>query len=308
MDKIKEIINKILGGKVGDTDKRIRISKAQREMLLATAATSVVFGVCIVLSVHFVQYSLFYGEVLTKEDKSIDNYQQSIIKSGACVDSNNDGSISDVELEVCEPSITPLKGDTLRTNVAVNMASNESLDSVNRKYISVCYKDRDPNNGKVDYAKLYSSAATVEDRNAYLSMIQVCSALRTIPDALPAQLNVEALMASVNAVLIQADWVPESLSPGDASGDTGDDGDSEDEASLGTSEVSLAVEGSVEKVSEVLKTTEKSIRTFEPKTASVSWSSAGVELNTQLDAFYTSGSSIKESTITVNASKKKGSD
>ena len=61
-------------------------------------------------------------------------------------------------------------------------------------------------------------------------------------------------------------------------------------------------------MSEVLKTTEKSIRTFEPKTASVIWSSAGVELNTQLDAFYTSGSSIKESTITVNASKKKGSD
>lgn len=307
MDKIKELINKIIGGKQGDTDKRIRISKAQKEMLLATAGTSVIFGVCLVLSIHFVQYAVFYGEVLTKEDESIGNFQTSLIQSGACADSNGDKAISDIELEHCDPNLTPLKGDSLRTRVAVDMASNKALDSVNREYISVCYKDKNPENGKVDYAKLYAAATTVEDRNAYLSMIQICSALRTIPDALPAQLNVEALMASVNEVLLQAEWEPESLSPGDATGGSSLDEES-DGANLGTTEISLSVEGTPAKVSQVLATTEKSIRTFEPKTASLSWSTAGVELSTQLDAFYTSDSALKLGTRTLTASKKKGSN
>lgn len=305
MDKIKEIFENIKGKftkepKEGETDKRVRISKAQQQMMLATAGASIIFGICLVLSIHFIQYAIFYSKVLTEEDKSIANYEQSIINSGACADSNHDGSISDTELSACTPDTTPIVAGSLRGNVTLNMAANEDLESVARDHLSDCYDDNDR---PINYTKLYEEATTEENRDLYLSLVKMCSALRVIPDALPAQRNEEALMASLNEIFILSDWQPESLSPGESA--TAAD----DSEALGSIPLTLSVEGGADVTMRVLHNIERSIRTFEPTRAMISWSSSGLSLQAQATSYYTNSQGLVEPIKTVNATeRKKGSN
>lgn len=275
------------------TSKRVKISKAQQHIMAAVVVTSLVFGFSLVMSIYFIRTAVFNSKVLAAEDESIANYSASILNIGICKDTDRDKVLSKQELSKCNPdniAVDSIPG-TLRYNVSVDMANNENLESVARESLADCY---DADGKKKDYAEEYSNAETDEEREYQLGLMKMCTALRVVPDALPAQENDEALMASLNEIFIESQWEPESLSP---SGDTVDleiDG-------LGGIPVSLSVEADAVTTMRVLTNIEKSIRSFDPTAATISWTESGINLRAQMTAYYTEDANLQESTITVKA-------
>lgn len=280
--------------------KRLKISKTQQQTLLITMITAIILGVCLVLGIYFVKYIKFNNKVIAAKDSAITDYEKTIKNIGLCKDTNNDGKFSEDELKKCNPdaldsSVLP---GTLRYNVMVNMAKNPDLESVARDSLSDCY---DSNGEKIDWQKLFDETDDDEEQAKYLSMLKMCSALRVIPDALPAQANEEALMASLNQIFIISGWEPEAISPsGDVKNDT---------EGLSTIPISLSVQADSETTMRVLDNIEKSIRTFELQTATISWSGDKfLALDSQGTAYYTEDSGVAESNYTVyatDAAKKK---
>lgn len=280
--------------------KRIKISKTQQQTLLITIVTAVILGVCLVLGIFFVKYIKFNGKVIAAKDAAISDYEKTIKNIGLCRDTNNDGKFSEDELKKCNPDAldSAMLPGTLRYNVMVNMANNPDLESVARDSLSDCF---DTNGEKIDWQQKFDETDNDEEQAKYLSMLKMCSALRVIPDALPAQANEEALMASLNQVFIISGWEPEALSPsGDIKNDT---------AGLSTIPISLSVQADTATTMRVLDNIEKSIRTFELQTATISWSGDRfLALESQGTAYYTEDSGVAESNQTVyatDAAKKK---
>lgn len=248
------------------------------------------------LSIYFIKTIGFNAKVITAKDEAITSYEKSIKNIGVCVDVNNDGRYNDDELRNCDPNTIAAEElpGTLRYNVLVQMANNTDLESVGRDSQEKCY---DTNGKKKDFTKLYNKAETDEDRTYYLYMTRMCSALRVIPDALPAQQNTEALMASLNQIFLISDWVPESLSPSDTVPSNSIPG-------IGVIPLSLMVEADNQTTLKVLDNIEKSIRTFEIGSATISWSGAErLELRASANSYYTESVSIQEQTETVYASE-----
>ncbi len=280
--------------------KRIKISKTQQQTLLITIVTAVILGICLVLGIFFVKYIGFNGKVIAAKDAAIADYEKTIKNIGLCRDTNNDGKFSEDELKKCNPDSldSAMLPGTLRYNVMVNMANNPDLESVARDSLSDCF---DANGEKIDWQQKFDETENDEEQAKYLSMLKMCSALRVIPDALPAQANEEALMASLNQVFIISGWEPEAISPsGDIKNDT---------AGLSTIPISLSVQADTATTMRVLDNIEKSIRTFELQTATISWSSDKfLALESQGTAYYTEDSGVVESNQTVyatDAAKKK---
>lgn len=274
--------------------KRIKISKTQQETLLIVLITAVVLGVCGVLIVYFAKYINFNSKVIEAKDDAIADYEKTISNVGLCKDTDHDGKFSDEEIRKCNPdsldSIS-LPG-SLRYNVMVNMANNSDLESVARDSQKDCY---DASGSKIDWQEKFDEADSEEDRSKYLSMLKMCSALRVIPDALPAQANEEALMSSLNQIFNISQWEPEALSP---SGNvvSGAEG-------LSTIPVSLSVETNSASTMTVLGNIEKSIRTFDLQTATVSWSGNDtLSLQSQGVAYYTENADVVETNKTVYGS------
>ena len=279
------------------TDKRVKISKAQQQIMLSVLVTSLVFGLALVLSIYFIRVASFNTKVLAAEDESIENYSKSILNIGICKDTDRDKILSKKELEKCNPDSIPVDSipGTLRYNVAVEMANNGDLESVARASLSDCY---DANGKKKDYAQAYSDATTDEEREYQLGLMKMCTALRVVPDALPAQENDEALLASLNEIFIESNWEPESLSPSGSTVDIDIEG-------LGGIPVSLVVEADAETTLRVLTNIEKSIRSFDPTTATIAWTEGGLNLRAQMTAYYTEEAGIQEGTKTVTAKEQK---
>lgn len=283
--------------------KRIKISKTQRQMMLAVLGASLTLGVCLVLSLYFIRYMDFNGKVMAAQDKSIGNYEETILNVGLCIDSNGDKKLNDKELEECEPTELDVASNTkltntLRHNVLIKMAQNQDLESVAREALNICYVDNDPEGGKkIDYYDLYEKAENDTDRRGYISLMRMCSALRAIPDALPAQKNEEALMASLNQIFLLSGFQPESLSPGGnyvASTIPG----------LGTIPVSFVVEQDAKTTLAVLANMEKSIRSFDISAATIGWSDGGqLELRVTAVAYYEGELELSEREDTVYASR-----
>lgn len=281
-------------------EKRVKISKTQQQTLLIALITAVVVGICIVLAVYFGKYIGFNKKVIAAKDSAIADYEATISNVGLCVDKNRDGKFSEDELKKCNPDdldSTSLTG-TLRYNVMVNMANNADLESVARDSQKDCY---DASGKKIDWQAKFDDTEDDEEQSKYLSMLKMCSALRVIPDALPAQMNEEALMSSLNQVFILSNWEPESISP---SGDS-----RSEETGISTIPISLVVETSTDKAMTVLSNIEKSIRTFEIKTAKISWSKDQfLTIKGEGVAYYTENADVIETTETIyasNAAKKK---
>lgn len=280
--------------------KRLKISKTQQQTLLITIITAVILGVCLVLGIYFVKYIKFNGKVIAAKDEAIADYEKTIKNVGLCRDTNNDGKFSEDELKKCNPDAldSALLPGTLRYNVMVNMANNKDLESVARESLSDCY---DASGEKIDWQKKFDETENDEEQAKYLAMLKMCSSLRVIPDALPAQANEEALMASLNQIFIVSGWEPEAISPsGDIKNDT---------EGLSTIPVSLSVQADTATTMRVLDNIEKSIRTFELQTANISWSGDRfLALESQGTAYYTEDSGVVESNQTVyatDAAKKK---
>lgn len=194
--------------------KRLKISKAQQYTMLEVLVASLILGTCLVLAVFLVKYIIFNTTIISEKGAAIEAYDETILNIGICKDTDKNGSLSNKEIENCDPNELSLNDipNTLRSNVIEKMAQNEDLESVARQREADCY---DADGQKIDFFELYEESTNETEKQRYLQLTKVCSALRVIPDALPAQKNTEALMASLNQIFILSNWEPETLSPRD---------------------------------------------------------------------------------------------
>ena len=278
--------------KPGDT-KRERISKAQQLTMVEVLGASLLLGTCLVLAIFLMKYIGFNSRISTAKNEAINEYDQAFRAVGVCVDTDNNGRLTDQELNNCDPnavSFQSVKG-SLRYNVFEAMAQNGDLESVARKRNDSCY---DEAGQRIDFNEAYNNASDDTERKMALQAMKVCSALRVIPDALPAQKNTEALMASLNQIFIVSDWEPENLAPRDDRIDV-------DIAGVEAIPVTLRVEGDGTTVLRVLNNIERSIREFNIRTAVLEWNSAGVSLQAQANAYYLEEIPVLEMQKTLRA-------
>ncbi|MDO4508133.1 MAG: hypothetical protein Q4B65_01985, partial [Candidatus Saccharibacteria bacterium] len=145
----------------------------------------------------------------------------------------------------------------------------------------------------------YDNAETSEELSAASELIQVCSSLRVIPDALPALKNEEALLASLNKIFLESNWIPESINPTGTSAPA-DFG----MGSLNTISLRFSVEAGTATTKTVLSNIERSIREFKIDRATIEWASeSSLKLQAQATAYYMDESTLEETTQTVKGKK-----
>lgn len=280
--------------------KRAKISEAQQYMLLAVLGASVILGIAISLTIHFVKQISFNTTVIMAEDEAIASYSNVIKSTGICKSPKGD-VYSDEELKNCNPDnieVSQIPG-TLRANILENLAANEALNSVPKEANSTCINpNTDKNYTYEELDDIYDDAAKngSEALTAASQLIKSCSALRVIPDALPAFRNEEALLASLNKLFIESGWQPESLSP------SGSSTSSSLAKNLNAISVRLSVEADTSTTMKVLDNIERSIREFDIERATIEWGGDNtLTLQAQATAYYMNESSITETTKTLTA-------
>ena len=285
--------------------KRAKISQAQQYMLLSVLGASLFLGAAISLVVHFVQQISFNANVIAEEDKSIVSYSDTIKNIGICKAPS--GKVyTDEELAKCNPDSIDVSSvpNTLRSNILENMAANEALNSVPKENTSECINpDTNKNYTYSEMMKLYNSAIednNVEQINAVSGLIRVCSALRVIPDALPAYKNEEALLSSLNKIFLISGWEPESLSP------TGASSISSLGYGLNEFSVNLSVEASSDVTINFLDNIEHSIREFNIERATIEMGKGDtLSLRAQATAYYVDESTISETEKVIKSGDNK---
>ncbi len=284
--------------------KRAKISEAQQYMLLAVLVASLFLGVAISLIMHFVKQIEFNIKVIEEQEKSIVSYSNVIKTVGVC--KKPEGEIYSLgELEKCNPDNIELSQipNTLRSNILEKTASNEALNSVPKEDDSTnCI---DPETTKnYTYSQLMENYREAQSKGSEelkeaSQLIKSCSALRVIPDALPAFKNEEALMASIDMLYRIADQEPESLRT------TQDSSASTLGSNLNTITVNVAVKADSKVTMNVLKNLEHSIRQIDVQRATIEWKDDdNLELSAQAAAYYTTVSTIMETKKTIKAEGK----
>ena len=178
---------------------------------------------------------------------------------------------------------TSLKNLPALEGAIERLSSNEDLEAVARKREVICESFE---------GEKYTSVMALRE----------CSALRVIPDALPATQNPEALLASLNKVFLLSGTTPEALSPSDTGAVNATTG-------VDAIPISLSISGDGTLTKTVLDNIEKSIRTFEMGTVTIEWRGQDtILLRGQSSAFYSQEKTAELLKRTVNAddSKKKG--
>lgn len=249
-------------------EKRAKISQAQKYMFLAVLGASVVLGAAFAVVIKSVNKISFNSSVIAAEDQAIVAFSDAIKNIGICTKPS--GKVyTDEELKKCSPdsvSATSVPG-TLRSNILESLAASTALESVANQGNSSCLN---PSTGKnytyKEMQEKYQDADTDTKLNEASALIKSCSALRVIPDALPAYENEEALLASVDKIFRISDTEPESLSPTDET-DVATFG-----SNLYTISVRLSVEDSAGTVNKILENVERSIRNFNIERATINWS------------------------------------
>lgn len=282
------------------TGKREKISKAQQLTMLEVLGASLVLGTCLVLSIFMIKYIKFNTVIITEKNEAITEYDKTLRNVGVCADGDNNGRLSDQELENCKPNETALNDvkNSLRYNVLVTMAQNEDLESVARQRAESCY---DESGDKIDFNKLYELSDDEMGREQYMQMSKICSALRVVGDALPAQKNTEALMASLDQIFILTGTEPERLVPRDDTIYSLIDG-------VEVIPTTVRMEGEDWIVMSVLNNIEKSIREFDITSANVEWTNRGISINAQANSYYLGEMVDIETNEVLRASKKTGSN
>lgn len=278
------------------TGKRLMISKAQQYTMLEVLGASLILGTCMVVSLFLFKYIRFNTEIITEKGAAINEYDETIRNIGVCKDADKNGKLSNKELDDCNPgevSLNDVQG-SLRYNVIDKMAENEDLETVARKREEDCY---DADGKKIDFYDLYEKTDDDLEKQQYLQLTKICSALRVIPDALPAQKNTEALMASVNQIFLLSNWEPETLSPRDDVALT-------NIAGVGVIPTTLRIEGSDGVTLTTLANLERSIRDFDVTSAVFEWTNSGISMQASANAYFLDQDDELETTRTVYASKK----
>lgn len=275
--------------------KRAKISEAQQYMILSVLGASVVLGGAICLINHFVQQISFNAKVIMAEDESIVSYSNIIKSTGVCKSPNGE-VYSNSELEQCDPDsieASEIPG-TLRANILENLAANEALNSVPKEDVSSCINPATNKNYTYkELSKIYSDARGSSELQTASALIKSCSALRVIPDALPAFKNEEALLASLNKLYIASNWEPEAF------GSSGTSEASTLSENLNEISISSSIEAGSDVTMSVLSNIERSIRQFDIKRATIEWNDGALNLLFQANAYYTNEASITETPITI---------
>ncbi|MDO4979070.1 MAG: hypothetical protein Q4E47_02890 [Candidatus Saccharibacteria bacterium] len=286
--------------------KKVKVSRMQQQMMLIVLVTSLVLGVTLVLAIYFSKVISFNGKVINAKDVSIENYYSVISSVGICEDKDHDKKYSTAELKNCNPDaldVDTLNG-TLRNQVLTQMSNNYALESVARDSLGECYSE---DNKRINWSEVYQSKQTEEERIKALSQMRKCSSLRVIPDALPAQLNEEALLSSLNKIFLLSEWEPEALSPGGSVTESPIVG-------LTVIPVSLLIEADTAHTRRIIANIERSIREFDISVATISWATdedsneETLKVEAQANAYYSTEKVAQEETMYIyasNAAKKK---
>lgn len=283
--------------------KRAKISQAQQYMLLSVLGAAIFLGATIALVLYFAKIISFNAEIIAEEEKAIVSYSNAIRDIGICA--RPQGTVySDKELQSCDPnsiSISSIPG-TLRANILEKIAANEALNSVPKESNTEC---ANPLNGKnysyEEMMNLYNTAETTEQLISASGLIRNCSALRVIPDALPAFRNEEALLASLNKIFNITNLEPDSLSP------SGNSGVASFNSKINTISVRLSVESTSANTIKFLDNIERSIRDFDIENATIEWGSDDrLILNARATAYFTSPSTLVESKQVVKGEENEG--
>lgn len=276
--------------------KRLKISEAQKHMLISVLVASIFLGIAIALISYFIRQISFNTNIIMAEEEAISNYSNVIKNTGACKAPK--GSIySSDELENCNPDSVEVSEvpNTLRSGILEGLASDSALNSVPKEDNSSCINpSTNKNYTYKELSKIYNDANGSEELNAASQLIKSCSALRVIPDALPAYKNEEALLASLNKLFNISGWEPESISPsGNVVEEQLPDG-------LNGISVNVSVEASSGTTMTVLRNIDRSIREFNINTATIEWSgSDNLLLQAQATAYYMDKSIITETKKTI---------
>ena len=279
-----------------------KLSKNQQYILLLVLASGVFLGAAVAIIVHSVKIISFNANVIATEDQSIVKYSTAIKNFGICPKPKGDVYTAE-ELKRCNPNSVEVSEipNTLRSDVLENIASNQALNSVPKENTSSCINPITEQAYTFDELnKKYRSAKTDEELTSASRLIRSCSALRVIPDALPAFKNEEALLSSLNKIFLVSGWTPDSLSPSGES-DTAAFGDN-----LNTFSVNLSLETDVATTMRVLNNIERSIRDFNIKYATIEWSGSDtLTMTANANAYYMNATTLVESTKTMSAGDKK---
>ena len=281
------------------TGKRLKISQAQQYMILAVFGASLVLGAAISLISGFIRQISFNTKVIMEEEKTIVAYSDTIKNIGICK-APRGSTYSDEELKNCNPDSVEI-GDisgSLRANILGKLAASEVLNSVPKESSDGCKNSETGKNYTYDELREIYSKANGSDQLIQASqLIRSCSALRVIPDALPAYKNEEALMASLNKIFNMSNWEPDAISP------TGTVISSSLAPGLNAISVTFAVEADSKITTDVLNNIEKSIREFDFQKARFEWGGDNkLDIQAQANAYYMNESTITESTKTINES------
>lgn len=276
--------------------KRVKISRAQQLTMLEVLVASLVFGACAVVSIFLIKYISFNTRIIAAKNQAITDYDQSLRNVGVCADLDRNGRLSNDEIAKCDPSAVSLSSvpNSLRYKVLMQMAQNADLESVARQRNDKCY---DKNGARIDFNARYEEATDDADKQLYMQLSKICSALRVIPDALPAQQNTEALMASLNQVLLLTGWEPERLTPRDDVIESRIEG-------VGVIPVTLQVDGANDVVLRALDNIEKSIREFDIASGTIQWTNSGLSLNALANAYYLEDANAIETKVVMKATDK----
>ncbi|MBQ9180547.1 hypothetical protein IJ135_00400, partial [Candidatus Saccharibacteria bacterium] len=264
----------------------------------AIFGAGLMLGVAIAMVMKFLAQISFNAEVIMGEDQSIVAYSNAIRDIGICKKPAGE-TYSEEELKNCNPNNVDASSvpGTLRSDVLQTLAASSALNSVPKESLTGCMNPKTKKNYTYEEMEdLYAEATTAEELVAASDLIQGCSALRIIPDALPAFKNEEALLASLNKIFIDSGWEPESLSPMEESAI------SENGINLNTLSVRLSVEADVGTTRTVLNNIEHSIREFDIQRATIEWASNNtLVLQATANAYYMTPSNIIEGTTTIKA-------
>lgn len=289
----------IFAQKIGSLSKRVKISRAQKITLLEVGITALILGAAIMLIIFLVKYINLNSKAIGAKSQAIDNYSQTIANVGICVDKNKDGKVTYDELQNCKPNEITLDmiPNTLQSNIMTKTAYDKALEAVasNSVLAAVC---TDSNGKPLNFLEEYKKATTEIGRAKALESSKTCSALRVIPDALPAQQNVEGAIASLNWLLNKAGVRAESMAPND-----NDETESETASVVDTIPISLTLSTGTQDVYRALATIEKSIRTFDVNSMTLEWGGQGNNLSFTIkaDAYYSGQLTIQEQTRTVTS-------
>jgi len=243
--------------------KRALIDKASRNMFMFVAAASVILGVTLVGVIYLTKKIAFNGKIIGEKSQIITAYDK---------------------------SLSNLK--SLGANIKA-LETNENLEVVARTREVICdiLENNTPAEGDDDDDTEIDTLGILQG----IGSIRECSALRVIPDALPATRNPEALLASLNKIFIISGTSPESLSPSDSTFDTS-------VPDVGLIPINLSISGDSSLTNTVLNNIEKSIRTFEMGTVTIEWRGTNsVLLRGLATAFYSADKAAELKTKTVCA-------